>query len=198
MSEVFIISDTHFGHSATFEVFKDKNNEPLRPFKSLDEMHETFITNWNSVVGDGDLVLHLGDVAFSGQAYDEIMPQLKGSKYLIRGNHDRFSEGRYRRYFNRILGVYIRDNYAFTHVPIHPDSGSRWIGNIHGHLHANKVMKKEYEPFWESGKGEYCGIAGEYPDPFYFNASCEQINYTPINFNTIRTNYYKEKLNEQT
>lgn len=176
MSEVFIISDTHFGHAATFEQFKTAAGKPLRPFKSLEEMHETFINNWNSVVTDGDLVLHLGDVAFSGQAYDEIMPQLKGQKRLIRGNHDRFNEGRYRRFFSRIEGCYLRDNYCFTHVPIHPGSGSRWKGNIHGHLHANNVLKD-----------------GE-KDPFYFNASCEQINYTPVSFDYIRESYYGESL----
>lgn len=168
MSKVFIISDTHFGHSATFDTFKRKDGTPLRPFKSLDEMNQTFIDNWNSVVTDGDLVLHLGDVAFSGQAYDEIMPQLNGNKYLIRGNHDRFSEGRYRRFFKRVLGCYIRDRYAFTHVPIHDDCKARWKGNIHGHLHANKIN-----------------------DPFYFNASVEQINYTPIDFEVI-----KEQIND--
>jgi len=162
-NDPFIISDTHFGHSATFEVFKRKDGTPLRPFKSLEEMHNTFITNWNSVVGESDLVLHLGDVAFSGQAMDIIMPQLNGVKRLIRGNHDRFSEGRYRRFFNRIEGCYIRDNYAFTHVPIHPDCLTRWKGNIHGHLHANLIN-----------------------DPKYFNASCEQINYTPINFEDVK------------
>jgi len=173
MSKVYAISDQHLGHSATFEHFKRADGTPLRPFKSLDEMHQTFITNWNNTVTSGDLVLHLGDVAFSGQAYDEIMPQLNGTKYLVRGNHDRLSEGRYRRHFNRILGVYIRDNYCFTHVPIHPESLARWKGNIHGHLHANKVM-------W------YPIAKDPEPDPRYFNASVEQINYTPIDFEEIK------------
>ena len=163
MSKVFIISDTHFGHAATFEVFKRNDGTPLRPFKSLEEMHSTFISNWNDTVGEGDLVLHLGDVAFSGQAYDVIMPQLNGTKRLIRGNHDRFSEARYRRHFQRIEGCYIRDSYVFTHIPIHPESLARWKANIHGHLHANVV-----------------------DHPQYFNASCEQVNYTPIDFETVK------------
>jgi len=167
MSKVFIISDTHFGHAATFEVFKNNEGLPLRPFHSLEDMHSTFIRNWNDVVTTGDLVLHLGDVAFSGQAYDEVMPQLNGNKYLIRGNHDRFSEGRYQRFFKRILGCYVRERYVFTHVPIHPDSKARWSGNIHGHLHANKI-----------------------DDPFYFNASVEQISYTPVDFETVKQEHY--------
>lgn len=160
--KVWVISDTHFGQSNIL-LFKDKFNKPLRPFSSLEEMHGAIISNWNSVVNDNDLVLHLGDVSFSGQVYDWIMPQLKGNKYLIRGNHDRFTEGRYRKHFRRILGVYIRDNFAFTHVPIHPDCLERWTGNIHGHLHSNKIQNKKY-----------------------FNVCVEQINYTPILFEDIK------------
>jgi len=168
MSKVFITSDHHLGQSATFEKFKLKDGSPLRPFKSLDEMHHTIITKHNSVVSDGDLVIFLGDVAFSGRAYDEIMPQLNGDKRLVRGNHDRFSESRYRRHFNRILGCYIRDRYVFTHVPIHPDCLSRWVANIHGHLHGNLIMD------------------GDIPDKRYVNVSVEQINYTPIDFEEIK------------
>lgn len=172
MEKVFIISDTHFGHSATFEAFKRNDGTPLRPFKSLEEMHTTFISNWNTVVGKNDLVLHLGDVAFSGQAMDAIMPQLNGNKRLIRGNHDRFSEGRYRRFFQRIEGCYVRDGYIFTHIPIHPESLSRWHANIHGHLHANLINH-----------------------PQYFNASVEQINYTPIEFEKVKA-ILKKRLQE--
>lgn len=162
MSKVFIISDTHFGQSKILS-FKDDYGLPVRDFLTLDDMHDTIIENWNNTVSTGDLVLHLGDVAFSGTAYDTIMPKLNGRKYLIRGNHDRFSEGRYRDHFNRILGVYVRDGYAFTHVPVHPNQGSRWKGNIHGHLHTNTI-----------------------DDPFYFNACVEQINYTPIDFEAVK------------
>lgn len=164
--KVWVISDTHFGQTAIL-TFKNDKGEPIRPFSSIEEMHTTMIANWNSVVKKDDLVLHLGDVAFSGQAFDEIMPQLNGNKYLIRGNHDRFTEGRYRRHFRRILGVYVRDNYAFTHVPIHPSCLTRWKGNIHGHLHDNTVGS-----------------------PKYFNASVERINFTPRSFEDIKRNYF--------
>lgn len=161
-NKVFIISDTHFGQESIL-TFKCNDGTPLRDFKSLDEMHHTIITNWNRVVGEGDRVIHLGDVAFKGVVYDEIMPQLNGVKYLVRGNHDTFSEGRYRRHFNRVLGAYTRDNYIFTHIPVHPYQGSRFIRNIHGHTHGNNME-----------------------DSFYFNTSVENINYTPVDFNVLK------------
>jgi len=162
MSKVFVISDTHFGHEAMLG-FKRTDGSPVRDFPRLDDMHQHMVVQWNTTVGKDDLVLHLGDVAFSGQAYDTIMPLLNGKKYLIRGNHDRFSEGRYRKHFNRVLGCYVRDRYVFTHVPIHPDSMARWELSIHGHLHTNKIE-----------------------DDRYFCACVEQIGYTPIDFEVIK------------
>lgn len=167
MSNVFITSDTHFGHENILK-FKRHDGSPVRSFSNIEQMDNHLIIQWNSVVSKGDLVLHLGDVSFSGQVFDNIMPQLNGTKYLIRGNHDRFSEGRYRRYFNRILGCYVRDNYVFTHIPIHPDSMARWTKNIHGHLHTNNV-----------------------DDSRYVNVCVEQTGYTPINFDDIKAGIFK-------
>lgn len=163
---IFIISDTHFGHEKTCTEFKRNDGTPLRPFANADEMDAAIIENWNSVVRDADLILHLGDVCFNGARYDAIMPQLKGRKYLIRGNHDRLSEKRYRAHFARIYGIYIRDRFAFTHVPIHPENGTRWLGNIHGHTHANNMS-----------------------DPYYFNASVENIGFKPVSFGVVKEAY---------
>ena len=175
--DIFLISDTHFGHANVCEFTRD-DGSPLRPWDDVNEMDECLIDNWNSVVKDGDLVIHAGDVCFSGQRYDIIMPRLKGRKHLIRGNHDLFSEGRYQRHFQKVLGIKILDNYAITHVPIHPESLARWKGNIHGHLHSNNVMA----PMSVGGWGDH----GPEKDIRYFNVSVEQINYTPINFDVIK------------
>lgn len=161
--KVWVISDLHFGHENCCTKFKKKDGSPLRPYQSAKEMDEAIVENWNSVVREGDNVLVLGDVAMCAKSFDYNMPKLLGRKYLIRGNHDVFSEGRYQRYFSRILGVYVRDNFAFTHVPIHPDSGSRWLGNVHGHVHSNTL-----------------------DDPFYINCSVENIGFTPVDFEEIK------------
>lgn len=160
--EEFVVGDTHFGQQNIL-TFTDYSGNLIRPFKSLEEMHEYIINGWNSVVGPNDLVIHVGDVAFSGQAYDKIMPQLHGVKYLVRGNHDTFSEGRYRRHFKRVLGAYVRDKYIFTHVPIHPDCVARFKGNVHGHLHSNLIS-----------------------DNRYFNACLEVNDFKPVSFTHIK------------
>lgn len=162
MTEVFTISDTHFSHNNILK-FKQPDGSLVREFKSVEEMDTSLILNWNSVVKPDDIVIHCGDVCFSGQSYDRIMPLLHGKKYLVRGNHDTFSEGRYQRHFSRVLGCYVRDNYIFTHVPIHTECIGRFKANIHGHVHKDSL-----------------------PDKRYVNVSVEVIGYTPINFRKIK------------
>lgn len=53
MTRSWVISDTHWGHSKCWEVFKRSDGSPLRPFSSTEEMDKTMVANWNSVVEDG-------------------------------------------------------------------------------------------------------------------------------------------------
>jgi calcineurin-like phosphoesterase family protein len=53
-------------------------------------MNKILTENWNSVVGQEDLVFHLGDFAFGG--VKKYLPYLNGEIILIRGNHDRASD----------------------------------------------------------------------------------------------------------
>lgn len=81
----FYTSDTHLGHERMLSM------QP-RPFPSIEEHDEYIIEAWNSVVGDDDVVYHLGDFAFGlsrdAERIREIFARLKGRKHLIIGNHD--------------------------------------------------------------------------------------------------------------
>lgn len=80
---IFFTSDLHFGHSKCIEY-------SCRPFKTVEEMNEKLIRNWNSVVKDNDLVYVLGDffMYLSKDELREITSKLKGTKICVRGNHD--------------------------------------------------------------------------------------------------------------
>lgn len=86
-STIFFTADTHFMHDNIIEYSK-------RPFTSIADMTDAIITNWNAMVGPGDIVYHLGDFALTYgkrdvQAVDDLLKRLNGNKWLIKGNHDR-------------------------------------------------------------------------------------------------------------
>jgi len=82
--ETFVISDSHFGHKEVLRKEPTRNIAArLNGFRVFDEFS---VYSWNSVVGDNDLVLHLGDLYFDmGYKY---LPKLNGFKRLIVGNND--------------------------------------------------------------------------------------------------------------
>ena len=83
MSKTLFTSDLHLQHT---NIIKYCN----RPFKDAEEMDETIIRNWNSVVQPHDTVWLLGDVTMS-RKIDKIrwyLSRLHGNKHLIKGNHD--------------------------------------------------------------------------------------------------------------
>lgn len=76
---LFFTSDTHFNDP---EIIKYCN----RPFKSVGEMNEILIENWNKKVGVCDYVFHLGDFGIGN--WTPILDRLNGIIYLMIGNHD--------------------------------------------------------------------------------------------------------------
>lgn len=73
---IYFTSDTHFGSQRTLELSK-------RPFKSVEEMDNALIQNWNSIVAENDTVYHLGDFG----NYD-MVKELNGNIIFILGNYE--------------------------------------------------------------------------------------------------------------
>jgi calcineurin-like phosphoesterase family protein len=168
----FLISDTHFGHKNILN-FLTKEGVPLRKFNDSSHMDEYMIEAWNSVVKPTDKVYHLGDVAITSfNNTKEIFDRLNGTKILIKGNHDKDKLSQYAQIFKDVRAYHILDNILLAHIPIHPESLSRWKGQVHGHLHSNNVMLTE-----------------TLPDSRYYNVSVEQIDYTPIPLELVRKHY---------
>jgi calcineurin-like phosphoesterase family protein len=157
------VSDTHFFHKNIL-TFEDKDGKKIRPFVSLEEMHETLVANWNSVVSDYDVVYHLGDVMFNSSGFN-VLRRLNGIKYLVLGNHDHFKATRYLEFFKDILGPHkVSKGMIISHYPIETDSVDKEHFNIHGHVHSNTLS-----------------------DLRYINVSVENINYTPISYDEIES-----------
>ena len=152
MPSVFLVSDTHFGHKGVCHFTRNDGVTKLRPFDTPEEMDEFMVEAWNARVRPNDKVYHLGDVVINRKAL-KIMSRLNGDKVLIRGNHDIFRDDEYREYFRELRAYHVMNGMILSHIPIHEESLGRFGVNIHGHLHANRVMKDGVvETFKKSNK----------------------------------------------
>ena len=84
--ETLFISDTHFYHKNILKF------EPSR-VESFQENHfenqeQMLVSNWNSVCGENQLIIHLGDFYYGRDKSLSEMKHLNGEKYLLKGNHD--------------------------------------------------------------------------------------------------------------
>jgi len=150
MRDIWIISDTHFCHSNILN-FVGENDKPIRPtFVTCKEMDEYMVYKWNSVVKEGDIVYHLGDVYFGPQEFAlYYLNRLMGRKRLVLGNHDNGKDSVLHKHFQKIGVWRMFKEYGIlmTHVPVHPDSlhrRGRDLINLHGHIHERKIDDKRY------------------------------------------------------
>lgn len=139
----YYISDLHFGHENIIRLCN-------RPFRSVEEMDEAMIKNWNSVVKDNDEVYILGDFNFKSSGED-YLKRLNGKKFLIVGNHDNVTPAMHS--LCEWIGAYkeIRDGgtkIILFHYPMVEWNGFfRDTIHLYGHIHNSfennsyKVMK---------------------------------------------------------
>ena len=141
---IYCTSDCHFNHKNILSY------EPQsRPFATIEEMNETIISNWNSVVTAEDEVWVLGDF-FMGQltAIDPILDRLNGKIHLVRGNHDQKNRLKiyeahgidihdiaYIQYKGRyfVLCHFPNENEEFIRMIIEDNSEVVWL---YGHIHS--------------------------------------------------------------
>ena len=140
MPAVFLVSDTHFGHAGVCRFTRNDGVTKLRPWNDPAEMDEAMVAAWNARVRPTDKVYHLGDVVINRKPLS-ILSRLNGDKVLIRGNHDIFRDEDYAPYFRSIRAYHVMDGMILSHIPVHEASLGRFGVNIHGHLHANRVMR---------------------------------------------------------
>jgi calcineurin-like phosphoesterase family protein len=179
MPGVFLCSDHHFGHEKTCTVFKRNDGSPLRPFASAEEMDEELVRRHNERVRPTDKVYFLGDVVIN-RRFLHTVSRLNGDKVLIRGNHDIFKLEDYTPYFRDIRGYHVMNGLILSHIPVHPESLARFGCSIHGHLHANRVMKARGV---DAKTGEV--LYGNEIDPRYFSVCVEQTDFAPILFEDV-------------
>lgn len=158
MSNVYVISDLHFGH---------RKMAKYRGFDSVEEHDQHIINSWNSVVTKNDSVWILGDITMEKKVHYELLSKLNGIKRVVLGNHDMPKPSHNQellKYVNSLSGAVTdrKDRYVLTHIPVHPSELGRFGVNIHGHLHEEVI-----------------------DDDRYINVCCERVDYKPVLLNEI-------------
>lgn len=152
--QIWFTSDTHFNHDKEF-IWKD------RGFNSVQEMNESIIEKWNSLVHPNDIVYHLGDVLM-GKLNEEglkLISCLNGRKFLAYGNHD--TENKIKKYkelnlFEDIqMGYrikYKKKSLILTHYPTLVANGDECrVINLFGHTHQTKNRYENYVDMFHVG-----------------------------------------------
>jgi calcineurin-like phosphoesterase family protein len=97
-----------------------------RPFADVNEMNKILIQNWNSLITNNDEVYIIGDFLYKGNGLqaNEILKKLRGKKYLIKGNHEKYLNSPD---FDKSAFMWIKDyfvldfkdaRYVLFHYPI--------------------------------------------------------------------------------
>ena len=191
---LWFTSDTHYNHdnicSAT-----TKWTDPVtcREFKTLEHMNAHLVGNINEVVGQDDILFHLGDWSFGGFEQIEIFRNQIVCKnvHIITGNHDHHIENNrdgvqslfssVNKYLNLVVKYNVgtplmgEERFALMHFPIASwDNMARGAIHLHGHVH--------FDPSKRIGKGKMMdvGCDGNMLYPIQMQEVLRIMNKQPI------------------
>ena len=138
---VWFTADLHLGHTGIIPAC-------MRPFESVEEMNETLIQNYNTLVGKGDTVYILGDLMLGNSAKGiDCIKRMGGKLHIVRGNHD--TDTRWEMYSelpnvveqsNAIIFKYKKHHFYLSHYPtltgnLEKESLTQMTLNLFGHTH---------------------------------------------------------------
>ena len=139
---IYFTSDLHFGSKLMI-------NKYNRPKKTVSQMNDLLVKNWNEVVGKFDLVFILGDLSDTSlEETISYLDKLNGKKYLIIGNHDtelilypefvsRFVECTFYKRI-KVNNYYV----TMSHKPLDTWEGkNKGYVHLHGHIHDEQLFE---------------------------------------------------------
>ena len=189
--KVWITSDTHFGHK---NICRGVTNwrtqdgevpiDSTRDFQTVEQMNERLVDGINSVVGQDDTLIMLGDVSFGG--FDNIGIFLERlvchNIHLILGNHDTHIQNNRDYVQGRFLSVqhYMEANingqdFVFCHYPLQSWNGlNKGVIHLHGHPHLGREAK------FGNGKRMDVGVDGNGMDPYSIDEIIKIMDKRPV------------------
>ena len=157
----WVTTDTHIGHK---NIAKLTN----RPVDYNDRILDGIAS---SNMKQGDVLIHLGDVAFNDTGEAEYLHELslKGvQKWLVLGNHDKSGAFHLRKGWHWVGKSMTMDRFGFRIIFSHkPIPSYNCDLQIHGHFHNNPMR------YWE-------GELKQVIDSKHMLMIIENLNYEPI------------------
>ena len=171
MGKIFVTSDLHFCHDREF-IWGP------RGFRSIFEMNETIIDNFNHVVTDDDDLYILGDLMLKDDvAGTKCMNHIPGRKHIILGNHDALNrQGRYPEIRGFVdmkyadILKYKGYHFFMCHFPtltgnLERESLKQVTCNLFGHTHSKEKFYQDI--------------------PFMYNVAVDAHNCYPISLDEV-------------
>jgi calcineurin-like phosphoesterase family protein len=213
--KLWFTSDTHYGHTNIcrgVSKWKDFNgNVPIkqtRDFKTLYHMNDAIVESINNVVGENDILFHLGDWSFGGfENIAEFRNRIVCKNiHLILGNHDHHIENNrddiqdlfssVNQYLRLQVSVYPgtvlhtgKVDLVLMHYPI-----ASWhnmndgVIHLHGHVHLppNKKLAQ--------GKAMDVGVDGNGLVPYSLNEITRIMDKQPIAKLSLPQDHHEERI----
>lgn len=182
---IWFTSDLHFNHNNILQFAE-------RPWNTVEEMNNALIENWNSAVGEDDIVFDLGDFAFAPSwMWKKILSLLKGRHILIVGNHDQsrypgeYIMSLFERVENQMLLSIDSRKVYLNHYPFLCYAGTYRnkddaVIQLFGHVHSKQNTK---------GKDK---DRLQYLFPYQYDVGVDNNDYKPVSWQQI-----KEIINKQ-
>lgn len=208
---LFFTSDTHYNHSNICRAttrWTDADNV-TRDFKSLNHMNDTIVNNINEIVGENDILIHLGDWSFGGfEMIEEFRSRIICKNiHLVLGNHDEHidrNKDNIQRLFtsvNHYINLDLRrpsikgkgqmDKYRFIcmHFPIASwDGMNNGVIHAHGHVHLPKHQRIG------NGRSLDVGVDGNGLEPISLDEVLSLLKNQPIDKLCLPRDHHVKRL----
>lgn len=158
---IYVTADLHFNHAGILSFERHQ-------FKTVEEHNSLILDNWNKTVGKDDIVYVLGDVGFTPvDRIKDWTTKLNGHKYLVYGNHDKFTNAQaYSLGFEKTFvgPIYFHSKIILCHEPAMEGFNNPYVIVIHGHLHNAKLSLNNF-----------------------YNVNIARTGYKPMNIEVFKT-----------
>jgi calcineurin-like phosphoesterase family protein len=207
--QLFFTSDTHYSHSNICSATTNwsVNDGYARKFDSLEDMNQRLVDNINNMVGENDILIHLGDWSFGGfDKIEEFRSQINCKNiHLTFGNHDhhieRNKEG-IQKLFSSVqqyLRLEVRRpltksmNEKFTFICMHYPIASwhdmnQGVIHLHGHVHLPPHLRVA------DGKAMDVGVDGNGLEPISLDEIVELMKDRPIKKLALPKDHHEKRI----